>query len=158
MSASGAHPASPHADGAPAPHDDAVPRVGVGVLCLREGRVLLGRRLGSHGTNTWAPPGGYLDFGESIEACAARELMEETGLVAAVMRCGPYTNDVFVAEARHSLTCFVMAAVPVGVAERREPEKCAGWEWCDWDALPAPLFQPLVTLRETGFDPRRFAW
>jgi 8-oxo-dGTP diphosphatase len=133
----------------------ALPRVGVGVLCLRDGLVLLGRRLGSHGTDTWAPPGGYLEFGESIEACAARELLEETGLIAESMRLGPYTNDVFVAETRHSLTCFVVATVRAGVAERREPDKCAGWEWHGWDALPDPLFQPLATLRSTGFDPRR---
>ena len=47
-------------------------RVGVGVVIMRNGKILLGERIGSHGANTWATPGGHLEVGESIEACAAR--------------------------------------------------------------------------------------
>ena len=63
--------------------------VGVGVLVVRDGLVLLGRRLGAHGAGTWAAPGGRLEFGEQIEACAQRELAEETGLVARQIELGP---------------------------------------------------------------------
>lgn len=42
-------------------------RVGVAAVILREGRVLLGERIGSHGAHTWATPGGHLEWGESIE-------------------------------------------------------------------------------------------
>jgi 8-oxo-dGTP diphosphatase len=48
-------------------------RVGVAAVILREGRVLLGERIGSHGAHTWATPGGHLEWGESIEECAKRE-------------------------------------------------------------------------------------
>ncbi len=74
---------------------DASPRVGVGVIVVRTGRVLLGLRQGSHGEGTWALPGGHLEFGETVPACAARELLEETGLVATAFRPAPYTSDVF---------------------------------------------------------------
>ncbi len=37
------------------------PQVGVGVLILRDGKVLLGRRKGSHGAGCWSAPGGHLD-------------------------------------------------------------------------------------------------
>ena len=56
------------------------PQVGVGVLILRDGKVLLGRRKGSHGAGCWSAPGGHLEFGETLEDCAAREVLEETGL------------------------------------------------------------------------------
>ena len=65
------------ADAAPKP----VVRVGVGVLVTRGGsKVLVGQRRGSHGAGDWALPGGHLEVGETWEACAARELKEETGI------------------------------------------------------------------------------
>ena len=58
-----------------------VVRVGVGVLVTRGGsEVLVGQRRGSHGAGDWALPGGHLEVGETWEACAARELEEETGI------------------------------------------------------------------------------
>ena len=51
-------------------------RVGVGVVVQRaDGRVLVGRRLTEDG-RPLAIPGGKLDPGESVEACAVRELEE----------------------------------------------------------------------------------
>lgn len=130
------------------------PRVGVGVLVLRDQRVLLGRRRGAHGADTWAPPGGHLEFGESIEACAARELEEETGLLARDITGGPHINTVFAAEALHYLTVFAIAHSAIGEPVVREPGKCAAWQWFAWDNLPAPLFEPLRALVATGFVPR----
>lgn len=127
--------------------------VGVGVIIVRAGLVLLGQRMGSHGAGTWALPGGHLEFGESVEDCAAREVLEETGLQLRTIRTAPYTNDVFVSEGKHYVTLFVIAPDTVGDAVVCEPDKCAGWQWFRWDALPAPLFQPLATLHASGFVP-----
>jgi 8-oxo-dGTP diphosphatase len=132
---------------------DARPRVGVGVLIVRDGRVLLGERIGAHGAHTWAPSGGHLEFGESVEACARREVLEETGLVVTELVRGPYTTDVFAAEGKHYVTLFLTATAVGGEPGVREPEKCAGWGWYLWSALPAPLFLPLETLRARGFVP-----
>lgn len=128
-------------------------RVGVGVIVQRGGRVLLGERRGAHGAGHWALPGGHLEFGESVEACAARELAEETGLVANGFARGPWVNDLFEAEGRHYVTLFVLAREVSGEPQRLEPDKCAGWHWCDWQALPRPLFQPLVSLLAEGWRP-----
>ena len=128
------------------------PQIGVGVLLLRDSHVLLGRRRGSHGSDTWAPPGGHLEFGESVEDCARREVREETGLELQNIRPGPYTNDVFTAEGKHYVTLFVLGEALSGEPEVLEPGKCGGWRWFAWSELPEPLFLPLATLRRQGFS------
>jgi len=130
-----------------------VPRIGVAVIVVRDGRVLLGQRLGSHGEGSWALPGGHLEFGESIEECARRELAEETGLQAHAFAPGLFTNNVLVSKGLHYVTLFMVARDARGEPQRLEPDKCAGWEWCHWSALPSPLFSPLASLRQSGFVP-----
>jgi 8-oxo-dGTP diphosphatase len=80
-------------------------RVGVGVMVVRNGEVLFGRRRGAHGAGTWSLPGGHLDDGESAEAGALRELIEETGLDAANPRLIGETEDVFPEGLRFRTLC-----------------------------------------------------
>jgi 8-oxo-dGTP diphosphatase len=129
------------------------PQVGVGVLVVQSGLLLLGKRKGSHGAGSWSAPGGSLEFGEDIEACARRELLEETGLAASSVDLGPYSNDVFRQAQRHFLTVFVVARGITGTPQNLEPDKCEGWAWFAWDELPTPLFQPLQTLLRIGWRP-----
>jgi 8-oxo-dGTP diphosphatase len=58
-------------------------RVGAGVAVLKAGEVLLIRR-GDDGL--WDVPGGSAEAGEAPEHAARRELAEETGLYAGVLR------------------------------------------------------------------------
>ena len=127
--------------------------IGVGVLVLRDGLVLLGRRRGSHGAGTWSAPGGRLEYGESIEDCAARELMEETGLTAQSFELGPYSNDVFVEVREQYVTLFVVARGVQGTPANLEPHKCDGWEWFRWGDWPAPLFKPVESMLAIGWRP-----
>jgi 8-oxo-dGTP diphosphatase len=130
------------------------PRIGVAAIILRDGKVLLGRRLSeSHGGGSWQFPGGHLEAFEEIEDCAAREVEEETGLRLRDIRRGPWTNDLFRDAGRHYLTVYVVADAPDGEPEVREPAKCAEWGWFAWDALPEPLFLPIVNLRRQGYRP-----
>lgn len=131
-----------------------VPRIGVAVIVQRDDRVLLGlRRSTTHGDGVWQFPGGHLEFGETVEACAAREAMEETGLAVQITARGPWTNDFFVNESRHYVTLFVLAVAPDGVPQVMETDKCAEWRWYRWDALPQPLFLPIGHLMESGWRP-----
>ena len=120
-------------------------RVGVATFVLKDSKVLLGQRIGSHGANTWALPGGHLEFGEEIEMCAIREVNEETGLdisQANVVRL-EYSNDFFHLENKHYITLFTKVHIDCGEARLCEPDKCRQWQWFDWNLLPTPLFLPL---------------
>ena len=131
-------------------------RVGVGVVVYRDGKVLLGKRKNSHGEGCWAFPGGHLEMMESIEACATREVQEETGLTLSHVHCGPYSNDRFAASHVHYLTVFAIAESAQGEPVLMEPDKCEGWQWFDWNALPEPLFRSTASLIQMGFDPTAF--
>jgi ADP-ribose pyrophosphatase len=65
----------------------AVPRVGVGAIVVHEGKILLVKRGAEPGKGLWAIPGGTLMLGETMRECAARELLEETGVTAAIGEC-----------------------------------------------------------------------
>lgn len=134
-----------------------VVRVGVGVIVTRDRRLLVGERVGSHGAGTWALPGGHLEYGETPESCARREVLEETGLTLGALTPVSFTSDVFEKEQRHYVTLFVQAEAAAGEARVMEPDKCRRWVWCRWEDLrsPAfrPLFAPLASLRDGGHVP-----
>ncbi|MBE0367576.1 nucleotide triphosphate diphosphatase NUDT15 [Pseudoalteromonas aurantia] len=131
-------------------------RVGVGVIIVREGKILLGKRIGAHGAQTWATPGGHLDFTETPEQCAAREVYEETGLVLGAVKKLGFTNDIFKLENKHYVTLFMLGESEQGEAHIMEPTKCLRWQWFDMDILPEPLFLPLVNLLKEHNDLKQF--
>jgi mutator protein MutT len=62
----------------------------------RDGRFLLTRRLkGTHLEGTWEFPGGKCEEGESLEACLARELMEELAVTATIAQRILVTRHVY---------------------------------------------------------------
>lgn len=122
------------------------PRVGVGVIVVKKDKILLGKRKGSHGAGCWGFAGGYVEFGEEIEICAARELKEETGLTALSIREGPWVNNLI--DGKHCVTLFLVVDRFEGKVELLEPHKCEGWAWFDWSHLPTPLFPPILSLIE----------
>lgn len=132
------------------------PKVGVGVIVICKGKILLGKRKNSHGEGTWSLPGGHLEYAESLEECAVREVMEEAGIKISNIKLGPYTNDIFSSEKKHYITLFAVCELADGKPSVMESEKCERWEWFDWDNLPQPLFLPIENLLKQDFNPINF--
>src|SRR3990167_8799831 len=103
------------------------PGVGVGVCVRKDGKVLMGKRKGGLMPGTWALPGGRLDMNEELEACAVREIREETGIEIKNTRFITFTNDIAKEAGMHYLTLFYEAGWKSGEPEVLEPNKCEEW-------------------------------
>ena len=128
------------------------PKVGVGVIVIKNGKLLLGKRKDVHGRGEWGPPGGHLEFGETVEDCARRELFEETGIQLTKLRNGPFSNDIFVDGGKHYVSLFVIGEYLSGDVQLKEPDKCSEWDWFSKEDLPKPLFLPLRNAITQGFE------
>ncbi len=129
------------------------PKVGVGVIVIKDNKILLGKRKNAHGEGSWCFPGGHLEFNEELEVCAKREVLEEAGLNVKNMRLGTFTNDIFKKEGKHYITLFVVSEYASGKLKVMEPEKCERWDWFEWNNLPQPLFIPIQNLLKQNYSP-----
>jgi 8-oxo-dGTP diphosphatase len=55
------------------------PKIGVGLLVVKNNHVLLGKRRANHGDGEYSGPGGHFEHLESIEGAMLRELAEKAG-------------------------------------------------------------------------------
>lgn len=115
------------------------PKVGVGVMILKDGKVLLGKRMGSHGVGEYLFPGGHLEYMESFKNCVIRETREECGIEIENIRFNIVSNDTEY-KPKHYITLIFKADWKSGEPEALEPHKIIGWDWYDLNNLPDPLF------------------
>lgn len=127
-------------------------QVGTGVMIVKDGKVLLGKRsytdekkaLGIKGDGEWTFPGGKMDWGEDPLACAVRETQEETGLTPVNVRFLAVNNDFY--PPTHFVTVGFYTEEVEGELENREAHKFETWEWFPLEDLPAPLFAPSAKM------------
>ncbi len=115
------------------------PKVGMGVMILKDGKVLMGKRKTSHGVGEWAFPGGHLEYMESFEDCARREVMEEAGIEIKNIRF-LHVGNIFHYTPKHYVNLVLLAEWESGDPQVLEPEKLEDWQWCSLDNLPEPVF------------------
>ena len=121
-------------------------RVGVGVLILKDNKVLLGHRCSTKDTggifepDSWSLPGGKQEKDETILECAKREVKEETNLEIDSLEVFGAGDDI--APNKHFVTIYVKALEYSGTIEITEPDKQDKWEWFDLNNLPENLYSP----------------
>jgi 8-oxo-dGTP diphosphatase len=130
-------PTSPVAAAAPETHT----RVGVAVFLISPtGQILLRHRTSTHGNDTWAPPGGHVEFGEDPLQTALRETTEEVGITLTHASFIGYSSEIYPDNGRHYVTLnFAVRVTGTDVVQNTEPDKCDEIRWVYADELPDNL-------------------
>lgn len=103
------------------------------IIELQEGIVLIERKNEPHG---WAIPGGFVDYGESLECAAARESLEETSLEVTDLRLlGCYSDPSRDKRSHNISTVYVAKATGTPKAG----DDAAGLAVFPIGSLPQPL-------------------
>jgi len=120
--------------------------VGVGVMILKDGKILLGKRHSDpkkasselHGEGTWTMPGGKLHFGEKLEQAAEREVFEETGIKAKLLKLVSLTDNII--PDVHFVTVGFLCEDFEGEPKVIEPNEITEWKWFEINNLPNPIY------------------
>ena len=124
------------------------PDVGVGIMIVRNGKVLLGKRHDDpekadsllHGEGTWTLPGGKLGFHEKPTEGIIRECVEETGIRIKNPSLISVGNEIV--HDNHFVTLGFIASEFEGEAKVMEPGEITEWRWFPITELPKPIFFP----------------
>jgi 8-oxo-dGTP diphosphatase len=124
------------------------PQVGIGVLVVRDKKILLSKRLKPYGRNKLALPGGHVEWMETLEECARREVLEETGIkLGKVHNLYTYSEEVNKKADKHYLTFYLIARMPDDQEpQQTEPKKHGPWAWYDPFNLPRHAWKPTRRL------------
>lgn len=120
-----------------------IPTTRVSVIVVADDSILLVRhRKGNR--QYWVLPGGRLEYGETFQECAVRELQEETGLDVAV------DNLIFLSEAiapdrsRHIVNVYMTAHVTGGELKVGDEPVLAGVDYVPLAELERVTLYPPV--------------
>ncbi len=108
------------------------------IIEVEGGIVLIRRRNPPPG---WAIPGGFVDYGESVEAAAIREAKEETGLDVRLTRLLGVYSDPGRDPRSHTISTVFVA-------------RASGRPVADDDAADAGVFMDSTLPEEIAFDHR----
>ena len=130
------------------------PGIGVGIMILKENKILLGLRNPNkekasselQGQGTWTMPGGKVEFMETLLDAAKRELKEETNLESDNLELLCISDDM--TETAHYVTVGFIAKDFHGKLKTMEKETIIEWKWFDLNNLPANMYNPSLKCIE----------
>jgi len=135
----------------------AAPLVGVGAVIVHDGRVLLIRRGSEPLKGHWTLPGGMLEVGEALAAGAAREVLEETGLIVEVVELVEILDRIHREGDRvryHYVIADYLCRVTGGELRAASDADAVRWvERAEWNSHSALVLDPVtVRVMEKGWQ------
>lgn len=120
--------------------------------------VVLGRRKDLLGGGLYQVPCGEIEFGETWEEAAYREVLESTAMHVHNIAVCSIVDTVEHGAGYHSVTVFMRGVVDASHAtlpQPVQPDRCDSWHWRPWQELPTPseLFWPLRDYKLEGLKP-----
>ncbi|MDB5523241.1 MAG: mismatch repair protein MutT [Rhizobium sp.] len=115
------------------------PGLGTGLAILRDGKLLLYRRVRPPEAGHWNIVGGKIDHLEYSYLAARREAEEETGLTIGKIDFLCLSEQIFEDEAQHWVSLIYQTSDFAGEPQVTEPDKLPEFGWFDLDALPQPV-------------------
>lgn len=115
------------------------PGFGVGLAILRDGKLLLCKRMKAPEAGHWNIVGGKVDHMEPAELAARREAEEETGLSIGSIRYIGVTEQRIDADRQHWVSLLYVTEDTSGEPQLTEPDKLSEIGFFDLDDLPQPL-------------------
>lgn len=115
------------------------PGLGCGLAVLRDGKILLCRRLKAPEAGHWSIVGGKVDHMERAQDAARREAEEESGLFIHSTRFLCVSEQVIEADRQHWISLIYATEDFSGEPRLTEPDKLSDIGWFDLSALPQPL-------------------
>lgn len=125
------------------------PVVVVGILVKNENKFLLVKEFIEGGHERWLVPGGKVEFGESLEDAAKRELEEETGIKASKMQFLCFKEAQFADYNYHSVIFFYQTETDVKTLGEDVEGKVLEARWVTLDEAK---LMPLVESAKWLFD------
>ena len=110
-----------------------VPTVDI-LIVDKKSLVLIKRKNPPYG---WALPGGFVDYGESLEQAAVREALEETGLLVELIRQLGCYSDPKRDSRKHTITTVFLARAISG--ELKGSDDALEAHFFRFDELPEPI-------------------
>ncbi len=131
------------------------PRPAIGAVVFKDNRVLLVQRGRPPAQGQWAIPGGNIQLGESLQAAAEREILEETGIT--IKATEPvYTFDAIVRDDNGQIQyhyVIVDLAADYVKGELTPGDDAADARWVAADELATlNVSPPTLTLLRDRFD------
>jgi len=114
--------------------------IGTAIIVInKQKKILLGKRVNCVMSGFYGLPGGKLDKGEKLLACAKRELQEETGFIAKKIKNLIVVKE-WLEDQNHDFVHFIFLCNKwTEKLKLMEPDKCESWKWFNVNEIPKKI-------------------